>query len=111
MYDKPSVKTLIIYNYSKTEVCMFEFINPGFNMKDDLAIDPPKGKIEPNSHMIIKLKLTPKNYLSSYEGEIEIKIIWNTGENKANRFDNERDNLFVRIIKASLIKEVRTKFI
>ena len=98
----PSIKTLVIYNYSNNDTATFEFFNPGFNMKDELAIEPPKGKIEPNKHMIVKLKMIPKNYLSSYEGELEIKVTWSSTGNR----DTDKDSLFVRIIKNSLIKEV-----
>lgn len=115
--DKPSVKTLILYNYSSTDNCEFEFFNPGFNMKDELSIDPPKGVLEPSKHLLIKLKLVP-NSLSSYQGELEIKINWSVPEMKEKEFKEikeskekinkeiEREKLFVRVIKKSLIKEV-----
>ena len=112
--DKPSVKTLILYNYSTLENCEFEFLNPGFNMKDEISIDPPKGVLEPTKHLLIKLKLIP-NSLSSYTGELEIKINWTLYEGKDKEFKEikekvskeiEREKLFVRVMKKSLIKEV-----
>jgi len=115
--DKPSVKTLILYNYSNTENCEFEFFNPGFNLKDEISIDPPKGILEPGKHLLIKLKLI-SNSLSSYTGELEIKINWSTPEGRERDLKEtkeskekvskeiEREKLFVRVIKRSLIKEV-----
>jgi hypothetical protein len=115
--DTPSVKTLILYNYSNTENCEFEFFNPGFNLKDEISIDPPKGLLEPGKHLLIKLKLT-SNSLSAYSGELEIKINWSTPEGREREFKEtkeskdkvskeiEREKLFVRVIKRSLIKEV-----
>jgi hypothetical protein len=105
MYDKPSMKTLIIYNYASNDTATFEFYTPGFTMKDELVIDPPKGKIEPGKHMIIKLKLIPKSYLSCYEGELEIKVTWTSTGNR----DTDKDSLFVRIIKKINISEVNIK--
>jgi len=116
--DKPSVKTLILYNYSTTENCEFEFINPGFNMKDEIQIDPPKGVLEPTKHLLIKLKLVPLS-LSSYTGELEIKINWNITESKdkeqkeikeKSSREVEKEKLFVRVMKKSLIKEVENIF-
>ena len=72
-------------------------------MKDDLTIEPIKGRLGPNSHLIVKVKLTPKNSLSSYEGELEIKIFWLIqGESKVS----EKENLFVRVSKQSYLKDV-----
>lgn len=119
--DKPSVKTLILYNYSNSENCEFEFFNPGFNLKDDITIDPPKGVLEPSKHLLIKLKLIP-NTLSSYTGELEIKINWSVPENKERELKEtkeskekvgreiEREKLFIRVMKKSLIKEVLNSF-
>ncbi len=105
MDDKPSSKTFIIYNYSKNDILNFEFYNPGFNMKDEIIFDPNKGKLEPNSHLLIKIKLIPRNTLASYEGEIEIKITWDS-QNESQKI-LEKENLYIRIIKKSLIKDVR----
>jgi len=71
-------------------------------MKDELVIEPQKGKIEPDKHMIVKMKLTPKNFLSTYEGEIKIKVTWGSTGNR----DTDKDSLFIRVIKKTLIKEV-----
>ena len=40
-----------------------------------------KDKLEPNTHKIIKMILTPKGYISNYDGEIEVKINWIKNEN------------------------------
>jgi hypothetical protein len=106
MDDRPTSKTFLIYNHSDTDSFLFEFNNPGFNMKDDLIeFDPKKEKLEPNSHLLVKIKLTPKGTLSSYEGEIEIKVIWSTHDN--NPRPSDRESLYIRIVKKPLFKEVR----
>jgi hypothetical protein len=101
---KSSSHTFILYNYSQADSLNFEFFNPGFNMKDDLIIEPIKGKLGPNSHLIIKTKLIPKNALSNYEGEIEIKINWMIhGDNKISQ---DKENLFIRVAKKAYLKDV-----
>lgn len=103
--SKSSSQTFILYNYSTADALNFEFFNPGFNMKDELTIEPMKGRLNPNSHIIVKTKLTPKNLLSNYEGEIEIKINWILqGENKIS---SEKEILFIRIAKKSYLKDVK----
>ena len=75
-------------------------------MKDELTIEPMKGRLGPNSHLIVKIKITPKNSLSSFEGELEIKIFWLLqGESKVS----EKENLFLRISKKSYLKDVIKK--
>ena len=107
MEERPSSKTFIFYNYSMTESLNFEFFNPGFNMKDEIIFEPNKGKLDPNSHLLIKIKLIPKNTLSSYEGEIEIKITWSSLSDTQQKISSiEKENLYIRIVKKSLIKEV-----
>ncbi len=103
MADIPLIKTFIIYNFSNKDPFNFECINPEFNIKDDLQIEPLKGRIEANKHQIIKVRLTPKNTLSNYDGELEIKVTWQSSEQKMNR-ELERDSLFIRLIKRSLIR-------
>ncbi len=104
---KSSSQTLILYNYSASDTLSFDFFNPGFNMKDELTIEPMKGRLEPNSHLIVKIKLISRNALSYYEGEIEIKINWVLhGENKLSQ---EKENLFIRIAKKSCLKDVITE--
>jgi len=104
---KSSSHTFILYNYSSCDALNFEFFNPGFNMRDDLIIEPLKGRLGPNSHLIVKIKLIPKNSLSSYEGEIEIKINWALqGENKIS---NDKENLFIRVAKKAYLKDVKLK--
>jgi len=74
-------------------------------MKDDFIIEPQKGKIDPKKHSIIKLKLIPKNTLSSFDGELEIKIVWTPPEERQVK-EIERDNLFIRIIKKAQIRVI-----
>jgi hypothetical protein len=102
---KSSSQTFIFYNYSVSDTLNFEFFNPGFNMKDELSIEPMKGRLAPNSHLIVKIKLTPKNNaLSNYEGEIEIKVNWVLqGDTKVSQ---EKENLFIRIAKKACLKDV-----
>jgi hypothetical protein len=103
--DKPVSKTFILYNFSKNEPYLFEFKNPGFTMKDDIVFDQPKGKIEPNSHQIIKATLVPKDLNSTaYEGEIEVKIVWSFNESGKIL---EKEKLFIRVLKKPIIREVK----
>lgn len=105
--DKPTSKSFIIYNFSMNESLSFDFYNPGFSLKDEILFEPMRSSIEPNSHMIIKIILCPKNpnMISAYEGEIEIKITWDN-LNISNPKALERENLFLRILKKSVIKDV-----
>jgi len=106
--DKPTSKAFIIYNFSMNESFSFEFNNPGFSLKDEILFEPNKATLEPNSHMIIKVILSPKNpnMISAYEGEIEIKITWEN-LNISNPKSLEKENLFLRVLKKSVIKDVR----
>lgn len=103
LQDKTKNKTFILYNFSKTASLNFDFREPGFLLKDEIEIKPNKDKLEPNSHTLIKMALTPKGYISNYEGEIEINITWNA-ENSNKVLDKEK--LHIRIRKKSKIKEV-----
>lgn len=101
-----SSQTFILYNYSLNDSFNFEFFNPGFNMKDEIIIEPLKGRLEPNSHLILKIKLIPKYGLSNYEGELEIKIFWQSqGEN--SKISTEKENLFIRLAKKACLKDVK----
>ncbi len=105
MSDKPVLKTFIIYNYSLDQNLEFEFFNPGFNMNDEIHFEPNSATLEPNSHLMIKVVLYPKSALSNYEGEVEIKITWNSGGDNNRKI--EKENLYIRILKKSLIKDVK----
>lgn len=107
--NKSSSHTFILYNYSASDTLNFEFFNPGFNMKDELIIEPMKGRLAPNSHLIVKIKLIPKNALSNFEGEIEIKINWIIqGE---NRVSQDKENLFIRVAKKAYLKDVKNFYL
>ena len=101
-------QTFIIYNYSKTNSFNFEFYVPGFILKDNIEIKPNKDKLEPNSHKIIKMILTPKGYISNYDGEIEVKINWNNNDNSLDP-KNTKEILHIRIRKISVQKELQGK--
>jgi hypothetical protein len=107
MEDKAASQTFIIYNYSMTNSLDFEFYNPGFNMKDEIVFEPNNGNLEPNSHLLIKVRLVPKTLMSNYEGEIEIKINWNIVNESAYKVI-EKESLFIRMLKKSVIKDVNT---
>ena len=96
-------KTFILYNFSNTCSLNFDFREPGFILTDEIDIKPNKDKLEPNSHILIKMILTPKGYISEYNGEIEINITWNA-ENSNKVLDKEI--LHIRIRKQSKLKEI-----
>ena len=99
-----SSQIIILYNYSLEDYFQFEFFNPGFNMDDVLEIEPTSGKLEPNSHIIIKIKLTPDAKLSNFSGELECRIFWLfQGDNKNI---TEKENIFIRIHKKAKLTEV-----
>lgn len=105
MDDKPKVKVFIIYNYHNERDLEYSFNNPGFSLDDTIKFESSKGKIKARGHEAIKITLKPnKNSISSYEGEIEIKIEWSQVKQ-----EKEKENLFVRIIKRPMIKEVTGK--
>ena len=101
-------QTFIIYNFSKTNSFTFEFYVPGFILKDNIEIKPNKDKLEPNSHKIIKMILTPKGYISNYDGEIEVKINWNNTDNSIDP-KSTKEILHIRIRKISIQKELQGK--
>jgi hypothetical protein len=96
-------KTFILYNFSNTCSLNFDFREPGFILTDEIDIKPNKDKLDPNSHILIKMILTPKGYISEYNGEIEINITWNA-ENSNKVLDKEI--LHIRIRKQSKLKEI-----
>ena len=98
-------QTFIIYNYSSTNSFAFEFYVPGFILKDTVEIKPQKDKLEPNSHKIIKMNLTPKGYICNYDGEIEIKITWNSKDENEQKINKEK--LHIRIRKSSVQKDMQ----
>lgn len=102
MSDKPVNKTLILYNYSMTNSFTYDFPEPGFLLQDELKITPNKGVIEPNSHRYIKMCLTPRKLITLYEGEMGIKILWNSSSSIK---DSEKEILYIRIVKHTLIKD------
>jgi hypothetical protein len=102
MEESPVSKTFILYNFSNTNSFGFDIREPGFILKDSMIIKPNKGKLEPNSHILIKITLTPKGYFSNYSGEIEINVTW-SAENSNKVLEKEK--LHIRIHKQNKIKE------
>ena len=100
-------QTFIIYNYSQTNSFNFEFNVPGFILKDTIEIKPNRDKLEPNSHKIIKMILTPKGYVCNYDGEIEVKITWNNNDENEQKISKEI--LHIRIRKTSVQKDLQGK--
>ncbi len=101
---KESSQIFILYNYSMTDHFNYEFFIPGFNMSDELILDPIKGKLDPNSHTIIKAKLKPSSSLSNYNGEIECFVSWLVQGDTKNISSMEK--LYIRINKRTKLKEV-----
>ena len=102
MEESSVSKTFILYNFSNTNSFGFDIREPGFILKDSMIIKPNKGKLEPNSHILIKITLTPKGYFSNYSGEIEINVTW-SAENSNKVLEKEK--LHIRIHKQNKIKE------
>ena len=76
--NEPKNKTFILYNYSDKNSFNFDFIDPGFLIKDELVIQPNRGIIEAGKYKLIKCILNPASiYNSEYEGDILVKISWN----------------------------------
>ena len=105
---KQSVQTFILFNYSSVDPLEFEIKNSGFCLKDEIKFFPDTGKLEPNSHTIIKATLLCKTRMLTYIGEIQVKILWKKEEFKENFHSQilvERQELHLRIIKRALIKD------
>ncbi len=96
-------QTFILYNFSNEASLNFDFRDAGFILKDEIEIKPNKDKLERNSHILIKMILTPKGYISNYDGEIDINITWNA-ENSNKVLDKEV--LHIRIRKQTKLKEI-----
>ena len=76
--DTPRNKSFILYNYSNKNSFNFDFVEPGFLVKDELIIQPNRGIIEAGKYKIIKCILKPTPIFNSeYEGDILVKISWN----------------------------------
>ena len=127
-------KTVILYNYSNKYPLSFDFVEPGFLIKDELKILPKKGIIDSGKYKIIKAILKPTPLFNSeYEGDILVRITWDKDgdnllfskapkkslapllESKNSLMPNQpplgkarivkRENLFLRIIKKAQIVE------
>jgi hypothetical protein len=108
---KQSAQTFILYNYSNTDPLEYEIKNNGFSNKDDIKFIPDSGKLEPNSHIIIKSILTSRTKMLTYIGEAQVMITWKKEEFKDN-FNSqiyvEKQQLHIRCIKRSLIRDINT---
>ena len=84
--NEAKYKSVILYNYSDKYSLNFDFVEPGFLVKDELKIMPSKGIVEANKYKIIKCILKPTPIFNSeYEGDILVRITW----------DKEGDNLIL----------------
>lgn len=105
---KQSVQTFILFNYSSYDTLEYEIKNQGFSLNDEIKFYPDSGKLEPNSHIIIKATLFCKSRMLTYIGEAQVKILWKKEEfkeNFASQIFVERQELHLRIIKRAMIKE------
>ena len=46
---------------------------------DNLKLEPMSGELKPNTHINIKMTLTPSKYPTYFEGEIQCSIDWDNG--------------------------------
>jgi hypothetical protein len=128
-------KTIILYNYSNKYALNYDFIEPGFLIKDELKMIPNKGTIDSGKYKLIKIILKPNPLFNSeYKGDILIRITWekegnnllfplspkrkslaplkdhhkNALQNSAsiNKIHNvKRENIYLRVIKKGKIVE------
>ena len=132
--NEPKYKTVILYNYSNKYSFNFDFIEPGFLIRDELKIIPNKGVVDSGKYKIIKFVLNPLPLFNSeYEGDLLVRIAWNSEDNllfskspkrkslaplkdvKNNQSINspaiskvhtiQRENLYLRVIKKAKIVE------
>ena len=80
--DESRYKTVILFNYSNKYSLNYDFVEPGFLIKDELKIIPNKGVIDSGKYKVIKCILKPfPLFNSEYEGDVSVRISWNTEEN------------------------------
>ena len=131
--DKPRNKSFILYNYSNKNSFNFDFVEPGFLIKDELIIQPNRGIIEAGKYKIIKCILKPTPIFNSeYEGDILVKISWNKDDEnmilpKSPKIKSiaalknnallgsttavskvhtiQRENIYLRVVKKGVITE------
>ena len=131
--NEPKYKSFILYNYSNKYSFNFDFVEPGFLIKDELIIQPNKGIIDSGKYKIIKCILNPTPlYNSEYEGDILVKIMWNKDDDnmilkspkkrstvQLKNINNplgstsvlskvhtiKRDNIYLRLVKKGIISE------
>ena len=108
---KQSVQTFILFNYSSLDTLDFNIKNCGFCKDDEIKFYPESGKLEPNSHLIIKATLFCRSRMLTYIGEAQVEISWKKEEFKENfnsQITVEKQNLYLRIIKRAMIKDFIT---
>ena len=131
--DEPKNKSFILYNYSNKNSFNFDFVEPGFLIKDELIIQPNRGIIQAGKYKIIKCILIPRPIFNSeYEGDILVKISWNKddenlilpkspkrrlsqlkagsnmllGSNTMSKVHTiQRENIYLRVVKKGIISE------
>ena len=77
-----------------------------------MKLEPMSGELKPNSHLNIKMTLTPSKYPTYFEGEIQCSIDWENGSDhkeetksvhtNTNVFDSS-EYLFLRLRKKTKI--------
>ena len=98
--NEPKNKTFILYNYSNKNSFNFDFVEPGFLIKDELVIQPNKGTVDAGKYKIIKCILNPiPIFNSEYEGDILVKVMWNK--------DEEFENILPKSLKKGLIPPLK----
>jgi hypothetical protein len=79
---------------------------------DNLKLEPMCGELKPNTHMNIKMTLTPSKYPTYFEGEIQCSIDWESNgqehmETKSvhtnTNVPDSSEYLFLRMKKRSKI--------
>jgi len=68
--NEQSKRFVILYNLNPTQKMKFDFQKSGLMCGDNLKLEPMCGELKPNTHMNIKMTLTPSKYPTYFEGEI-----------------------------------------
>lgn len=104
-----------MYNLNPTQKMKFEFQKSGLMCGDNLKLEPMCGELKPNTHMNIKMTLTPSKYPTYFEGEIQCSIDWESNgqehmETKSvhtnTNVPDSSEYLFLRMKKRSKITKI-----
>ena len=88
-HQEPSHRFVILYNLNPTQKLKFDFDFQKSNLvwEDELAIEPVRGELKPNSHCNIKMTCIPGKDFCNFEGEIQCSIDW---ESEGRNIDEAR---------------------